>query len=461
MIGKQPTNVGNGDRDVDHVEIVGAGLAGSEAALQLAQRGCHVTLYEMRPTTTSPAHHGTDAAELVCSNSLKSNVPTKAAGILKTELQILGSHLLKFAYEAQVPAGGALAVDRRAFSRRVTAELEAHPRINLVRKRIDHIPNGPCILAPGPLAHEHLIQDLQRRIGPNYLSFYDAAAPIVEADSLNMEAIFAQSRYEKEGQTSDYLNAPLTKEEYDLFYQELIQAKKVTLKEFERHELFSGCQPIEEVARTGYRSLLFGIMKPVGLRDPRTQRRPFAVVQLRKENLAGTAYNLVGFQTNLTFAAQNQVFSLIPGLSSAEFSRYGVMHRNTFVNAPKVLSSTLQLKDSTDLWLAGQITGTEGYTEAIASGLLASLNCYAHLKGLSPVILPPQSAFGSLIDYATLSCSGRYEPMHVNFGIMGAHLPKALTLKKNERGAYYAAEATSAIRKLVSQRSDIIGNHHV
>lgn len=440
---------------VRKVIVVGAGLAGSEAALQLADRGCAVTIYEMRPETSSPAHHGTDAAELVCSNSLKSTAPHKAAGMLKDELMQMNSHLLRIAQSVAVPAGGALAVDRVEFARRVTQTLYAHPNITFVRKRIDNIPDGPCILAPGPLAHGQLVHALQQRIGKDMLAFYDAAAPIVETSSLNMEKIFAQSRYEDEAESSDYLNAPLTREEYDLFYHALIEARRVVLKDFETTDLFQGCQPVEEVARKGYKSLCFGIMKPVGLTDPRTGCRPFAVVQLRKENLSGSAYNLVGFQTNLTFSEQKRVFSLIPGLEQAQFCRYGVMHRNTFVNAPQVLDSTLALRGSDHLWLAGQITGTEGYCEAIASGLLAALNCYAALHHLPELVLPSTTAFGSLVDYATRSCAGRYEPMHVNFGILGGTLPQGQRLKKSERYAYYAQQAALDIRNVVQTRRDI------
>lgn len=398
------------------VVIIGAGLAGSECALQLAQRGIHCTLFEQRPTDAAPAHKTDLCAELVCSNSLKSLKEDTAAGMLKQELTLLGSQLLQIALDTRVPAGGALAVDRIAFSEEITRRIGANPYITLVRQEVSEIPEGSCVIAAGPLCSGNLFEAIQRRLGTQRLSFYDAAAPIVNAETLDWDCCFVQDRYGDDQDTGDYINCPLTKEEYEYFIEALTSAERVIAREFEQKDLFCACQPLEEVARTGLNSLRFGALKPVGLTDPRTGKRPWAVVQLRKENTRNASYNLVGFQTNLTFPEQKRVFSLIPALKHVEFERFGVMHRNTFVDAPHTLDRTFAIPH-TSIRFAGQITGTEGYVEAIASGLMAALHTFADLQGISLDSLPTTSAFGSLSAYATSPETDHYQPMHVNFGL--------------------------------------------
>ena len=398
------------------VTVVGGGLAGSECALQLARRGVRVRLVEQRPGHPSPAHHGDGLAELVCSNSLKSTKEDTAAGQLKWELTRLGSVLLGCARDSSVPAGGALAVDREAFSSRVTALVESNENIELVRERVDALPEGPAVIAAGPLCSGELFEAISAAVGGERMSFYDAAAPIVDAESLDRSVIFEQSRYQGEGSTGDYLNCPLDRESYELLVRELVGAERVLARDFEQRDLFCACQPIEEVARTGLDTLRHGALKPVGLVDPRDGCRPWAVVQLRAENAAHTAYNLVGFQTNLTWPEQRRVLRMIPGLEGAEFLRYGVMHRNSFVDSPHALDGTLSIPGAR-VRLAGQITGTEGYVEAIASGLLAALNVYADLHGIAPVLLPATGSLGSLVRYATDPETRDYQPMHVNFGL--------------------------------------------
>ena len=398
------------------VSVVGGGLAGSECALQLARRGVRVRLFEQRPAHASPAHHGAGFAELVCSNSLKSTKEDTAAGQLKWELDRLGSALLRCAREARVPAGGALAVDRDEFSARVGALIEGDGRIEVVRERVDELPEGPAVVAAGPLCSGELFEAVARAVGGDRMSFYDAAAPIVDATTLDRSVVFEQSRYQEAEATGDYLNCPLDRERYDLLVDELVGARRVIAHDFEQRDLFCACQPVEEVARTGHDTLRHGALKPVGIVDPRTGRRPWAVVQLRAENAAHTAYNLVGFQTNLTWGEQRRVLRLIPGLESAEFLRYGVMHRNSFVDSPHALDRTFAVP-GTSVRLAGQITGTEGYVEAIASGLLSALNVYAELVGAEPVLLPQTGSLGSLAAYATDPATVDYQPMHVNFGL--------------------------------------------
>lgn len=416
------------------VTVIGAGIAGTEAAWQLALRGVAVTLVEMRPTVSSPAHHTADFAELVCSNSLKGEDPATAAGLLKRELTTLGSIVLEVARQTRVPAGTALAVDRARFSSELTRRISSHPLITVIRQEAGSIPDGPVIVATGPLTSAALEPALEALVGEGRLAFYDAAAPIIDADSLNRDIVFAASRYDK-GEGADYLNAPMSREEYDRFYDELIAARRVTAKEFERADLFQACQPIEEVARTGRDAARYGALKPVGLTDPRTGERPWAVVQLRAENSNLTAYNLVGFQTNLAFPEQERVFRLIPGLEEASFLRHGVMHRNTFVDAPRLLDATLAVRTEPRVRLAGQLTGTEGYVEAAASGLLAALNTWADLTNRAPLVPPPTTAFGSLIAYATSPETGDYQPMHVNFGIVPP-LPERVRGKRERYAAY-------------------------
>lgn len=434
------------------VVIVGAGLAGSQAALTCARHGLRVVLYEMRPTQCSPAHHTDNAAELVCSNSLKSDVCINASGLLKRELALMGCELLDSARFSSVPAGGALAVDRAKFSASVEEKLSQCKLIDLVREEVTSIDelglDVPIIIAAGPLCSEKLSDSLTPFLGTD-LHFYDAAAPIVSAESLNRERVFAASRYGK-GQGDDYLNIALNEEEYRVFYDALVSAERVIKKDFEKKDLFNACQPVEEIARKGFDALRFGVMKPVGIDDPRTGRWPFALVQLRAETRSCASYNLVGFQTNLTWPDQKRVFSLLPGLEHAEFERLGVMHRNTFMDAPRVQDISLALREQPQLFFAGQITGTEGYTEAIASGLLCALNVVAYLKGEDPLVLPAETAFGSLMNYAHDKATSDYQPMHVNYGIM-----EPLDIKvrnKRDRYKHYALRSIKALDALLAQR---------
>ena len=436
---------------LDTVTVVGAGLAGSECALQLARRGVPVRLVEQRPTKSSPAHHTDCFAELVCSNSLKSMRPDSAAGLLKAELERMGSELLACARQAAVPAGGALAVDRTRFSQLVGERIEASPLIEVVRHEATQVPEGRCVIAAGPLCSDALAKSVGDLVGAESLSFFDAAAPIVDAETIDRSIVFSQSRYEENG-VGDYLNCPMDKQEYEAFMEALLGAERVVAKDFEQSDLFCACQPVEEVARTGIDAARYGAMKPVGLTDPRTGRRPWAVVQLRPENAELTSYNLVGFQTNLTWPEQRRVFRMIPGLENAEFFRYGVMHRNSFVDAPRVLDHTFAVPGTT-VRLAGQICGTEGYTEAIASGLLAALNSYADLHGLAQVELPRTGALGSLVAYATNPATSPYQPMHVNFGIVPPL--EGPRLKKRDRYARYSQRALADLDAYLATRHDL------
>ena len=436
----------------DTVTVVGGGLAGSECALQLAARGVPVRLFEMRPQTMSPAHSTGGFAELVCSNSLKSTRPDSAAGLLKAELRRMGSVLLSCADEAAVPAGGALAVDRDRFSALVGERIAAEPLIEVVREELTEIPEGPVVIAAGPLCSPALSDRLLELVGGEALSFFDAAAPIVDAATLDMDVLFRQSRYDEAGR-GDYLNAPMDRDEYEAFIDDLVTAERVVQHDFDTGGLFQSCQPAEEVARTGRDALRFGAMKPVGLTDPRTGRRPWAALQLRAENADGTAYNLVGFQTNLTFGEQKRIFRMIPGLEGAEFFRFGVMHRNTFLDSPHVLDHTFAVP-GTRVRLAGQITGTEGYTEAIASGLLAALNTYADLTGAEPVSLPATGALGSLVAYATDPATEGYQPMHVNFGLVPP-LADGRRRGKRERYAAYAERAERDLEAYLATRPEL------
>ena len=438
--------------EFDTVDVIGGGLAGCECACQLADRGLRVRLHEMRPAVSSPAHHTGSLAELVCSNSLKSTRIDSAAGLLKEELTRMGSVLLSCARRAAVPAGGALAVDRERFSELVEGEVASRPGIEVVRNEVTEVPEGPCVIAAGPLCSPALSERVLSLVGGTALSFFDAAAPIVDATTIDRSIVFAQSRYGEEG-GGDYLNAPFNRDEYEAFIDALLSAERVLLKDFERGDLFQACQPAEEVARTGRDAIRFGAMKPVGLTDPRTGRRPWAAVQLRAENADATAYNLVGFQTNLTFGEQKRVFRMIPGLQDAEFFRYGVMHRNTFVDAPHVLDATFAVP-GTRIRLAGQITGTEGYTEAIASGLLAALNTYADACGLDPVALPATGALGALVGYATDPATQGYQPMHVNFGLVPP-VEDGRKRNKRERYAAYSERALADLDTYLSSRSDL------
>ena len=438
------------------MNIIGAGLAGSEAALQLAQRGVHVRLFEMRPETETDVHRGGDCAELVCSNSLKSTKPESAAGMLKAELAALGSQLIAAAGRSRVDAGGALAVDRDEFSADVTSMVKENPyieyRVMCVSDPLDASLGAAdaTILATGPLTSDALAQWLVDKTGSDNLAFFDAAAPVVMADSLDMDVLFRQSRYEQDA-PGDYLNAPFDKESYDAFIAELVAADRVIKRDFETKDLFQACQPIEEIARKGADAPRFGTCKPVGLTDPATGRRPWAAVQLRAENAQGTAYNLVGFQTNLTFGEQKRVFRMIPGLQNAEFARYGVMHRNTFIQAPRLLDRDLRLRGiDAPVYVAGQLSGTEGYCEAIASGLMCALFVYAQFQGMKAPLLPVETAFGALLDYATDPATQDYQPMHVNFGIL-----KPLDQHIRNKGMRYAAYAERGSRAMEGYVADI------
>ncbi|MBI5042652.1 MAG: FADH(2)-oxidizing methylenetetrahydrofolate--tRNA-(uracil(54)-C(5))-methyltransferase TrmFO [Nitrospirae bacterium] len=421
--------------------IIGGGLAGSEAAYQAAERGIEVVLYEMRPDKQTPAHTTGDLAELVCSNSLGSNDSISAPGILKEELRQLGSLIIRAADETKVPAGSALAVDRELFAKDITEKIAGHPCIKLIREEIRNIPNEPVIIATGPLTSDALSSDIINLTGKNNLFFYDAISPIIDADSINWDRVFKASRYCKGG--DDYVNCPMTNEEYNQFYNALMNAEKASSHDFEDARYFEGCMPIEVIAERGKDSPRYGPMKPVGLIEPKTKKEPYAVVQLRLENRFGTAYNIVGFQTKLKYGEQARVFRMIPGLENAEFLRYGSLHRNTFINAPLFLKDTLQFKKRDELFFAGQITGVEGYMESTAMGLIAGINAAKLIKGEALNPLPTESAIGSLINYITTCEPDRFQPMNINLGIMPP-LEKR-TRNKDEKKRLVAERAIKAI----------------
>lgn len=442
----------NEEAAVQRVTIIGAGLAGTEAAWQLASRGIPVDLVEMRPRVMTPAHHTGEFAELVCSNSLKSDDPATAAGLLKRELSALGSLVVAVARATAVPAGAALAVDRSAFSGMIGSILRAHPLITICEHEASAVPEGDVIVATGPLTSAAFEPALCDLVGERRLSFVDAAAPIIDAETVDRSRVFAASRWEK-GEGQDYLNCPLTAHEYDRLISELVSARRADLHAFERSDLFQACQPVEEIARSGPDALRFGALKPVGLTDPVTGMRPHAVVQLRPENRAGSAYNIVGFQTNLTFPEQRRVFRLIPGLEDAEFLRYGVMHRNTYVDAPRLLTAGLALRTKPRVRIAGQLAGTEGYLEAAAAGLLAALDVWTSRLG-HPAFSPPETtALGSLIRYATDPDTAPYQPMHVNFGLVPP-LEKRVGGRRL-RYAAYAERAAADLQRALEDRSDL------
>lgn len=435
------------------VTVIGGGLAGTEAAFQLGVRGIPVRLLEMRPVVASPAHHTDDLAELVCSNSLKSDDPNTAAGMLKRELGSLGSVVLATARAHAVAAGGALAVDRAAFAGSLTRIVSELPSVEVVRCLATEVPAGDVIIATGPLTDPAFERALSELTGCDRLAFFDAAAPIVDADSIDRTVCFAQSRYDK-GDGPDYLNCPLDREQYEAFIDALLAAERVHAKDFESKDLFHACMPVEEIARRGRDALRFGPMKPVGLTDPTTGVRPHAVVQLRSENRACTAYNLVGFQTNLTFGEQRSVFGMIPGLEGATFLRHGVMHRNTFVDAPRLLRPDLALRSDPRIRIAGQLSGTEGYLEAAASGLIAALGLVrSTTPGAEPLSLPTETALGALLHYATDPETSPYQPMHVNFGILPPLDPPVRS--KRDRGAAYSARGAAAIAAWSSSTDDL------
>lgn len=431
--------------------VVGGGLAGTEAAWQAAEAGCNVLLYEMRPVRPTPAHATDRLAELVCSNSLGSDLPDRAGGLLKAELRRLDSMILEAAEAARVPAGGALAVGREQFAEYVTERVEKHPRITLIREEVTEIPDGPTIIATGPLTSPTFAEALGKLIGEDYLYFYDALAPIVTRESLNMDVAFTASRYGRgEEDEGDYINCPMTKDEYGRFVEAVLSAERIELRDFEREDphFFEGCLPIEVIASRGHDALAFGPMRPVGLTDPRTGRRPHAVVQLRQDDAAGTLFNLVGFQTNMRWPDQKRVLSLIPGLENADFVRLGQMHRNTFLNAPSILLPTMQYRSRADLFFAGQITGIEGYVGNAGSGLLAGINAARFLNGQEPLILPPTTMLGALAHYVCNADPKHFQPMKANFGILPALEPPV----KNKRDRYqaYSKRGLEALNEYLS-----------
>jgi methylenetetrahydrofolate--tRNA-(uracil-5-)-methyltransferase len=427
------------------VTIIGGGLAGTEAAWQVARSGLRVRLYEMRPAVQTPAHKSGEFAELVCSNSLKSNLPGTAPFLLKEELRRLGSLLLRTADEVCIPAGHALAVDRDLFSRRVTEEILSEPRIEVARAEVTSLPSdGVTIVATGPLTAAALSAAIAEFAGAGHLYFYDAISPIVDATTLDKTKLFSASRYGKGGE--DYLNAPMTQTEYRRFYEALVAGESVPVRDFEKARYFEGCLPIEELARRGVDTLRFGPMKPVGLIDPGTNRRPYAVVQLRRENLMADSYNLVGFQNHLFFPEQKRIFRLIPGLENAEFLRFGQVHRNTYLLAPVLLNATLQTRKRADLFFAGQICGVEGYVESIATGLIAGINAARLVRGMEPVAAPRATACGSLLDYISSAAPEHFQPANISFGL----LPRAPAVvdKLRDRKQRHQLQVENALRMM-------------
>ena len=434
--------------------VIGAGLAGSEAALQLAKRGIKVDIYEMRPNQTTGAHKTDKYAEFVCSNSLGSRDTTNASGLLKKEMEILGGELIKIAIENSVPAGNALAIDRDGFAQKVTELINNNPNINVIKEEITQIPpKENVIIASGPLTSEGLANSIKEFTQSEHLHFFDAIAPIIEKDSINFDKAFYASRYNK-GEAS-YINCPMNKEEYEKFYNFLINAPKIELKEFEKNaKFFESCLPVEVLASRGVDTLRFGPMKPVGLIDDRTGEKNYAVVQLRQDNAAKTLYNIVGFQTNLKWGAQKELISLIPGLENANITRYGVMHRNTFINSPRILNPTLQTRSRKDLFFAGQITGTEGYTESIASGLLAGINMAKLINGDSPITLPTETMLGALMSYITNPEHDKFQPINSNWAIVKEiELPKQIRKNKKEKNSILANRSIKTLEEFIKENS--------
>ena len=422
--------------------VIGAGLAGCEAAWQLAQRGVQVTLCEMKPEKYTPAHHSAGFAELVCSNSLRSDQLTNAVGLLKEEMRQLGSLIMRTADETRVPAGGALAVDREAFSATITRAMEEHERIEIVRGEVKDIPEDNVIIATGPLTSDALAEKIAHLPGLETLNFYDAAAPIVSGESLDMDRVFRAGRY---GRGDDYLNCPMTREEYFAFYEALLTAEKADVHGFDGSQVFEGCMPIEVMAARGEMVMAFGPMKPVGLVDPRTRREPYAAVQLRAENREGTMFNLVGFQTRLKWGEQKRVFSMIPGLEHAEFLRYGVMHRNTFLHAPGFLDEHYQMLSRPGTYFAGQMTGVEGYVESASSGLVAGISLARQLQGMEPVDFTRLTAIGALAHHVA-HATGDFQPMNANFGLIEPYEKRIRN--KQERYGAISARALNYIEAL-------------
>ncbi|WP_084245276.1 FADH(2)-oxidizing methylenetetrahydrofolate--tRNA-(uracil(54)-C(5))-methyltransferase TrmFO [Planomicrobium okeanokoites] len=428
------------------INVIGAGLAGSEAAWQIAKRGVNVRLYEMRPVKQTPAHHTDKFAELVCSNSLRANSLTNAVGVIKEEMRMMDSVIIESADKASVPAGGALAVDRHEFAGAVTDKVRNHPLVEVINEEVTEIPKGITIIATGPLTSPALAEKIRKLTGEDYLYFYDAAAPIVEKDSIDMDKVYLKSRYDK-GEAA-YLNCPMTEEEFKRFHTALVEAEVVPLKEFEKEIYFEGCMPVEVMAARGEKTLTFGPMKPVGLENPKTGERPYAVVQLRQDDAAGTLYNIVGFQTHLKWGPQKEVLKLIPGLENVEIVRYGVMHRNTFINSPRVLKPTYQLKANPNIFFAGQMTGVEGYVESAGSGLLAGVNAAKLALGEELVIFPADTALGSMARYITEADGENFQPMNINFGLfpdLGERIRS-----KQERAEKHANRALESIRNYMN-----------
>jgi methylenetetrahydrofolate--tRNA-(uracil-5-)-methyltransferase len=436
---------------VDYITIIGGGLAGSEAAYQIAKRGIKVKLYEMKPDKFTEAHSNKNLAEIVCSNSFKSNLHTNACGLLKEELRKLDSLLIRIADETQIPAGQALAVDRELFSQKVTEELEKNPLIEIIHQEVTEIEKiaekGIVIIATGPLTSEGLSKEISKITGEDKLHFYDAAAPIVTKESIDFNIAFFGNRYEQEKgkdetiddwkerlhkQEASYINLPMNKDEYEKFVEELINAEVITLHEFEKREIFEGCMPVEVMAKRGKDTLRYGPLKPVGFDDPRTGKRPYAVIQLRQDNELGTIYNIVGFQTNLKYGEQKRIFGMIPGLQNAEFVKYGVMHRNTYINSTKLLDNTYNFKDNKNIYFAGQITGVEGYVESISSGMVSALNAVSQIKNESKIEFSNLSMIGALAKYIS-TANDKFQPMNANFGIV-PELPKRIKDKKIKYG---------------------------
>lgn len=438
----------------EYISILGAGLAGSEAAWQAAQRGVKVRLYEMKPIKFTPAHHAPTFGELVCSNSLRSDAPSNAVGLLKEEMRAMGSLIMQAADATRVPAGSALAVDRVLFSEYITNHIRNHPNIEVIEAECECLPDdGITVIATGPLTSEPMARFIREELGCGGLHFFDAAAPIVDAESINMDVAFFASRYDKGD--ADYINCPMTREQYDAFYQALITAEEAALKEFDREQqkdltVFEGCMPVEVMARRGYDTLRYGPLKPVGLIDPRVGKESYAVVQLRKENKEGTMYNLVGFQTHLTFPEQRRVFRMIPGLENAEFLRYGVMHRNTYLSSPGLLGADYAMLKRPNVYFAGQMTGVEGYVESAGSGLVAGINASRRAKGLDPLILPRTTMIGAMALYVQNGSVGAFTPMNANFGII--QMPqKKVKGGKAARNAVIAQTAISTIQQLLPE----------
>lgn len=431
-----------------YVNVIGAGLAGSEAAWQIANAGVEVHLYEMRPTKKTPAHHTNQFAELVCSNSLRGNSLQNAVGVLKEEMRRMNSVIIHSADETSVPAGGALAVDRDTFSATVTEKLRNHPLITVYEEELTAFPEGITVVATGPLTSEGLAKTIKEFNGSDGFYFYDAAAPIIEKSSINFDKVYLKSRYDK-GEAA-YLNCPMTKEEFEAFHKELVNAEVAPLKEFEKEKYFEGCMPIEVMAARGEKTMLFGPMKPVGLEDPKTGKRPYAVIQLRQDNAAASLYNIVGFQTHLKWGEQKRVFQMIPGLENAEFVRYGVMHRNSFMNSPELLEPTYQSRKDSRIFFAGQMTGVEGYVESAASGLIAGINAARLAKGEELVVFPRATAMGSMAYYITHAEGKHFQPMNANFGLF-PELPERIRDKK----VRYETLANRALESLEQVKNEL------